>query len=62
MYALATFINMFGFGLLVVSMSLYFTRIVGLPAAQVGAALTIGVLISLVSGVPIGNWPTGGVR
>ncbi|MEV4118600.1 MFS transporter [Micromonospora sp. NPDC049645] len=55
LYALATFINMFGFGLLVVSMSLYFTRIVGLPASQVGAALTIGVLISLISGVPVGN-------
>jgi MFS family permease len=54
-YALATFINMFGFGLLVVSMSLYFTRIVQLPASQVGAALTIGVAISLISGVPVGN-------
>ena len=54
-YALGTFINMFGFGLLVVSMSLYFTRIVGLPATQVGLALTIGVAISLVSGVPVGN-------
>lgn len=55
MFALATFINMFGFGLLVVSMSLYFTRIVHLPASQVGAALTIGVAISLISGVPIGH-------
>ncbi|MGK5550583.1 MFS transporter [Actinomadura kijaniata] len=54
-YALATFVNMFGFGLLIVSMGLYFTRIVKLPAAQVGLALTIGVSLSLLSSVPIGQ-------
>jgi hypothetical protein len=55
LYALATFINTFGFGLLIVSMGLYFTRIVHLPVAQVGLALAIAVTISLLSGVPIGH-------
>lgn len=54
-YALATLINTFGFGLLIVSMPLYFTRIVHLSVGQVGLGLTIAVTSGLLMGVPIGH-------
>jgi hypothetical protein len=54
-YALATFINTWGFGLVIVAMPLYFTRIVHLPAEQVGLGLTIAVTVGLVAGVPVGH-------
>lgn len=54
-YALAVLINSLGFGMLVVSMPLYFTRIVHLPVGKVGLGLTIAATIGLLAGVPIGH-------
>jgi MFS family permease len=54
-YALAVFVNSLGFGMLVVSMPLYFTRIVHLSVGQVGLGLTIAAAIGLAAGVPIGR-------
>ena len=54
MYALATLVNTFGFGLVVTSLVLYFTRVVHLGSLQVGLGLTISGLIGLVAGVPVG--------
>ena len=54
-YALATLINTFGGGLLLVSLPLYFTRIVHLSAAQVGLGLTIAATATLLTGLPIGD-------
>jgi hypothetical protein len=54
-YALATLVNTFGTGLTLVSMPLYFTRIVDLSAGQVGLGLTIAVAISLAANLPIGE-------
>ena len=53
-YALATLVNTFGFGLVVTSLVLYFTRVVHLGSLQVGLGLTISGLIGLVAGVPVG--------
>ena len=61
-YALATLVNTFGFGLVVTSLVLYFTRVVHLGSLQVGLGLTISGLIGLVAGVPVGPWPTGTAR
>jgi MFS family permease len=55
-FALATLINIFGSGLLLVSMPLYFTRIVHLTAAQVGLGLTIAGIVTLAVGFPIGDF------
>jgi MFS family permease len=55
LYGLAALVNMFGLGLLVVSMPVYFTRIVGLSAGQFGLGLTIAVAVGLLAGVPIGD-------
>jgi hypothetical protein len=52
---LATVINTFGSGLLMVSMPLYFTRIVHLSVAQVGLGLTIAATATLLIGLPIGD-------
>lgn len=54
-YALATLTNTFGFGLLLGSMPLYFTRIVHLSTGQVGLGLTIAATTGLLTGVPIGD-------
>ena len=54
-YALAVLINTFGSGLLLVSLPLYFTRIVHLSAAQVGLGLTIAATVTLLTGLPIGD-------
>jgi MFS family permease len=54
-YALATFIDSCGTGLLLVSMPLYFTRIVHLSAGQVGFGLAIAAAIGLLVGFPIGD-------
>jgi len=53
-YGLATLVNTFGFGLVVTSLVLYFTRVVHLSSVQVGLGLTISGLIGLVAGVPVG--------
>jgi hypothetical protein len=54
-YGLATLVNTFGFGLVVTSLVLYFTRVVHLSNVQVGLGLTISGLIGLVAGVPVGS-------
>lgn len=54
-YVLATLVNMLGLGLLVVTMPLYFTRVVGLSSAEFGLGASIAVAAGLVSGVPIGH-------
>jgi Major Facilitator Superfamily len=54
-YALAMLINSFGFGLAMVSMPLYYTRIVHLSVGQVGLGLTIAIASGLLMGVPIGT-------
>lgn len=55
LYSLATFINMFGTGLLLVSLPLYFTRIAHLSTAQVGLGLTIAATVTLLAGLPLGE-------
>ncbi len=53
--ALATLVNTIGTGLFMTSSVLYFTRAVGLPAAQVGIGLTVAGLIGLLAGIPVGD-------
>jgi MFS family permease len=54
-YGLVTLVNTLGFGLVITSMALYFTRVVHLSSVQVGLGLTISGLIGLVAGVPVGD-------
>jgi hypothetical protein len=54
-YGLAVLANTFGFGLVVTSSVLYFTRVVHLPVGRVGLGLTIAGLIGLAAGIPIGD-------
>ncbi len=51
----ASFVNRVGNGLFNAASALYFTLVVGLPAAQVGAALTIAGVIGLCAGIPGGR-------
>ncbi|MFJ6940389.1 MFS transporter [Streptomyces sp. NPDC101132] len=51
----ASFVNRVGNGLFNAASALYFTLVVGLPAVQVGAALTIAGLIGLGAGIPGGH-------
>ncbi|MEV7327419.1 MFS transporter [Micromonospora sp. NPDC093244] len=51
----ATLINTFGSGLLIGSLPLYYTRVVGLSAAQVGLGLTIALTAALVMALPLGE-------
>ncbi len=53
--ALATLVNTVGNGLLMTVSVLYFTRIVGLSAGQVGLGLTVAGLFGLLAGVPMGH-------
>jgi MFS family permease len=53
--ALATLINVTGYGIYIVVAVLYFTRIVGLSPTQVGVGLSIAGLFGLLSGVPMGH-------
>ncbi|MFK0177235.1 MFS transporter [Streptomyces xanthochromogenes] len=52
----ASFVNRVGNGLFNAAAALYFTLIVGLPAAQVGGALTIAGVVGLCAGVPGGHF------
>ena len=54
-FATATLIISFGFGLLLAASALYFTRVVHLSTGRVGAGLSIAGLIGLVAGVPVGD-------
>ncbi|MET9506551.1 MFS transporter [Streptomyces sp. NPDC006622] len=51
----ASFVNRVGNGLFNAAAALYFTLVVGLPAVQVGAALTIAGVIGLCAGIPGGH-------
>ncbi|MGR6320609.1 MFS transporter [Micromonospora soli] len=53
--ALATFVNMIGSGVFMVSAALFFTRVVGLPLAQVGLGMGIAAAVGLFAGVPVGH-------
>lgn len=53
--AIASLANTVGSGMFMVVSVLYFTRVVGFSAAQVGLGLTIGGLCGLVVGVPLGH-------
>lgn len=53
--ALATFVNMIGSGVFMVSAALYFTRVVGLSLAQVGLGMGIAAGVGLFAGVPVGH-------
>jgi MFS family permease len=50
-----TLVNMIGYGIYLTAGVLYFTRVVHLPAAEVGAGLSIGGGLSLIAGIPIGH-------
>lgn len=52
----ASFVNRVGNGLFNAASALYFTLIVGLPAVQVGAALTVAGVIGLCAGIPGGHF------
>lgn len=51
----ASFVSRVGNGLFNTAAVLYFTLVVQLPAAQVGAGLTIAGLTGLLAGIPAGN-------
>ncbi|MFJ9772641.1 MFS transporter [Kitasatospora sp. NPDC101157] len=51
----ATLVNMTGTGMYVTSSAVFFVRYVGMPTDQVGLGLTIGGLVGLTAGVPIGR-------
>ena len=53
--AVGTFVNTIGNGMYMTVMVMYFTRSVGLPAAQVGLGLTVAGLVGLLAGVPVGH-------
>nr|WP_239543077.1 MFS transporter [Micromonospora terminaliae] len=55
LYVVATLINTFGSGLLIGSLPLYFTRVVGLSAARVGLGLTIAASVALAMALPLGE-------
>ncbi|MFI6534134.1 MFS transporter [Nonomuraea sp. NPDC050547] len=53
--ALAQLTNSLGDGAFYASSALFFTRVVGLPAAQVGVALTVAWACGMLAGVPLGH-------
>lgn len=53
--ALAQLANSVGDGAFYACSALFFTRIVGLSAAQVGLALTVGWAAGMLAGVPLGH-------
>lgn len=53
--ALGTFVNRAGAGATVTTFALYFTRVVGLSAAQVGLALSVAAGAGLLAQVPAGH-------
>jgi MFS family permease len=54
-YVLVAFANTLGFGLVLTSLTLYFTHVVHLSATRVGLGLTIAGMVGLAAGVPIGD-------
>jgi MFS family permease len=54
-YLLATFINTYGTGLVLTTLTLFAVRVVHLPAARAGLAMTIAGLVGLLAAIPIGR-------
>jgi MFS family permease len=55
MLAVATLVNTVGNGATMTAFALYFTHAVGIPATQVGLAMSVAALAGLLVQVPIGN-------
>jgi MFS family permease len=55
MLAIATLVNTVGNGATMTAFALYFTHAVGIPATQVGLAMSVAALAGLLVQVPIGN-------
>jgi MFS family permease len=53
--ATATLVNTFGNGLMFTISALYFTRIIGLTAVEVGIGLSCAGLVGLLAGIPLGH-------
>jgi predicted MFS family arabinose efflux permease len=51
----AILVNCLGSGAFLTMSALYFTRVVGLSAGQIGAGLGVAGLVSMATGVPIGH-------
>jgi MFS family permease len=51
----ATLMTMIGYGVYLTAGVLYLTRVVHLPAAQVGIGLTVAGAVSLAAGIPVGH-------
>jgi len=51
----ATLVNTMGNGAITTTFALYFTRVVGIPATQVGLALSAAAVVALFVQVPIGH-------
>jgi hypothetical protein len=54
-FAAATLASAFGFGLIMTSSALYFTRVVHLSTGKVGVGLSVAGVLGLVAGVPAGD-------
>jgi MFS family permease len=54
-FALSTFINTFGWGLVWTSMTLFLTKELHLSTRQVGVGMTLAGLVGLLGGMPIGD-------
>ncbi|MDQ2755143.1 MAG: MFS transporter [Actinomycetota bacterium] len=53
--ATATLVNTVGNGAVMTTTALYFTRVVGLSATQIGTALSVAAAVALVSQLPLGH-------
>lgn len=53
--AAASFVNMLGTAMFTVSSAIFYTQVVGLTVAKVGLGMGIGVLVGMLSGLPVGR-------
>lgn len=53
--ALASFVNMVGSSVFMVSAALFYTRSIGLSVTQVGIGMGVGSLVGLLAGMPVGR-------
>lgn len=53
--AAASFVNMLGSGMFMISAALFFTRSMGLSVAHVGLAMGAAALVGLLAGIPVGH-------
>jgi MFS family permease len=53
--AAASFVNMLGSGVFMISAALFFTRSVGLSVAHVGIGMGAAALVGLLAGMPVGH-------